>query len=286
MVILSLSLATALLANGPAPLGTEQFGNEPLSPQNYTDWPGVVPVVNDPSRVYCNWVNGNEHLYYRGDARALNAALRKFAQLENGPREVVLRPGPGRTKSFEGKPVAFDWMLHLVGGIAGHLATLEKGDRIWSRSPVLHVYLGDRLKIGDLDVPDGIRLIGLDTLKARNLEALGSANQTVRGWGLGHLAELDPYDPASVEVIVARLKDQEDWVRLNAAGALATFGLRAIPATPALGAARENASDDLRQRIDDTLKAIDAAENDEEAARAHRDTMEAIARLLKARAKG
>ena len=61
-------LGRALLASlvliaccGPArALGTEDFGNAPLNAANYTDWPGIMPVVNHPSRVYHWWVNGNE----------------------------------------------------------------------------------------------------------------------------------------------------------------------------------------------------------------------------------
>src|SRR5207245_1530338 len=54
-----------------------------------------------------------------------------------------------------------------------------------------------------------------------------SSDKTVRGWGCGALSALDAYDKESLETIAARLKDDDMWVRLNAAGALATFGSRA-----------------------------------------------------------
>src|SRR3954462_15108095 len=78
-------------------LGMEDFGNAPLHAANYTEWPGIVPVVNHPSRGYHWWVNGNEEFYYRGDAAALNEALAKFGEAGSAGREVVLRPGPGVT---------------------------------------------------------------------------------------------------------------------------------------------------------------------------------------------
>src|SRR4051812_398772 len=56
-------------------LGTEDFGNKPLAEANYKEWKGIMPVVNDKARVYSNWVNGNEHFYYTGKAKELNAAL-------------------------------------------------------------------------------------------------------------------------------------------------------------------------------------------------------------------
>src|SRR5262245_33840096 len=91
----------ALAATGrPAwALGEEDFGNAPLSDANYTDWPGIMPVVNHAARVYHWWVNGNEEFYYEGDAAAVNETLKKFAEAKSGTREagvggeVVLRPG-------------------------------------------------------------------------------------------------------------------------------------------------------------------------------------------------
>jgi len=53
-------------------LGEEHFGNAALNEANFQDWPGIMPLVNHPSRVYHSWVNGNEHFYYRGDTPALN----------------------------------------------------------------------------------------------------------------------------------------------------------------------------------------------------------------------
>src|SRR5437764_8147461 len=98
-------------------LGTEDFENAPLNAANYTDWPGIMPVVNHASRVYHWWVNGNEEFYYRGDVAALNDALAKFGEAGSPGREVVLRPGPGVTHSFDGKQqIEFGWDLHLIGG--------------------------------------------------------------------------------------------------------------------------------------------------------------------------
>ena len=51
-------------------LGEEHFGNRTLNELNYNKWPGIVLLVNDPSRVYHVWVNGNEKFFYRGDLAA------------------------------------------------------------------------------------------------------------------------------------------------------------------------------------------------------------------------
>ena len=35
-------------------LGTETIGNEPLHEANYTEWKGIMPVINDKARVHSN----------------------------------------------------------------------------------------------------------------------------------------------------------------------------------------------------------------------------------------
>jgi hypothetical protein len=97
-------------------LGTESFGNAPVVKQR--DWAeGIVDVVNLKSRVYSQWVNGNENFFYRGDAQALNEALRKYAAVNDTVRQLILLPGSGKTLTFDRKPVDFDWQLHVPSGI-------------------------------------------------------------------------------------------------------------------------------------------------------------------------
>ena len=115
-------------------LGEEHIGNAPLPAANYTEWPRVMALVNDPARVYQCWVNGNEHCYYHGDTAALNAALANFARVGAEVREVVIRPGPGRRRSFHGEPVEFGWMLHLVGGDIRHETTLDRGSLVLNQA--------------------------------------------------------------------------------------------------------------------------------------------------------
>src|SRR5207245_1807971 len=134
--LLAVSLLLSAAAGRAWALGEEQFGNDPLSERNYSDWPGIMPLVNAQTRVYYNWVNGNEHMYYRGDTAALNAALKGLAAVKTEVREAALRPGPAEARTFGGQKVPYNWNLHLVGGIARHLTTLAKGDQIWSTSPV------------------------------------------------------------------------------------------------------------------------------------------------------
>lgn len=118
-IVLGAAVVTLLVLALPATvraLGEESFGNAPMVRQ--PDWAaGVLEVVNLESRVYRRWVNGNEHFYYRGNFKALNEALRKYAAVQADVRQLVLLPGSGKTQSFEHKPVAFDWQFHVPSGI-------------------------------------------------------------------------------------------------------------------------------------------------------------------------
>jgi hypothetical protein len=94
----------------------QTFGNAPLGKQ--PEWAeGVVDVVNLKSRFYSAWVNGNENFYYRGDARAVNEALRAFAKVRDDVRTVVLMPGRGSATPVGGKSIPVDWRLHVPTGI-------------------------------------------------------------------------------------------------------------------------------------------------------------------------
>ena len=140
-------------------LGTEEKGNRPLNELNYTDWKGIMPIVNDKSRVYQVWVNGNEYLCYKGKTRELNAALAAFAKVDVKSHVVVLRPGLAERHSFHDKtPIPFNWEIHLIGGIAKSRATDEIEDLEWQRDPVLTIYVTGEIDLDTLEIPEGLTL--------------------------------------------------------------------------------------------------------------------------------
>lgn len=262
-------------------LGTETFGNEPLIEGNYADWPGIMPAVNHSSRVYHTWVNGNEHFYYRGDTAALNDFLKAYAGAKTEVREVVLRPGPGVTHSFDrSRTIDYGWKLHLIGGIARHLTTRPEGSKVWSPHPVVTIHPGGDIDLDKLEIPKGLTVTPLAEVKKRTREGLKSGDKTVRGWAAGVLAELDAYDSESRDAISALLKDEDNWVRLNAAGALPHFGRTAKSALPLLRAAMETNDAQLKERLQASIQAIEQAEDRSAAAREHRETLARINRFL------
>jgi hypothetical protein len=100
----------------------ETFGNAPVVKQ--PEWAeGVLSVVNLKSRAYLiRSVGGldnavDENFFYKGDARDLTEALRKFAAVKADERRLILLPGQGKTDSFDKKRIDFDWKLQVRNGI-------------------------------------------------------------------------------------------------------------------------------------------------------------------------
>lgn len=241
-------------------LGMENFGNKPLNAPNFQEWPGIMPVVNHPSRVYHRWVNGNEHCYYQGDTTTLNEVLQLFAATPDKVHEIVLRPGPATAKSFDQtKTMNYNWDLHLVGGIAGSMAKRDKGALIWNPHPMLTIYTGGGIELERLNIPDNLTVLQLSDLEQRYNQGLTSTDRTVRGWSAGHLTRLNTFSKQNREAIARLLQDQENWVRLNAAGALASFGKQATSTLPALRAALKTDDERLKKRIEETIQTIEQA---------------------------
>jgi hypothetical protein len=240
-----------------------------------------MPVINNEARIYHSWVNGNEHFSYEGDVAALNATLVDFAAVKLDEKRVVFRPEPGIAHSFHGMEMDMQWELHLVGGIAAHMTTLDKGDLIWSKAPVLTVFVGKEIDIHKVVIPKGVTVMGVNDLKKQYATAVTkSSDQTVRGWGCGNLASLDPYDAESLKVIAARLGDKESWVQLNAAGAVAVFGAKAKSELKTLKELTNSTDAGLKQRAEETIAKIEAAAANAEAERKHAELLEQIDKVV------
>jgi len=257
-------------------LGEERVGNEPFLANAYRDWPNVMPVINDTHRVYQSWVNGNEHFYFKGDTAALNAALKNFAAIKSERLVVVLRPGPGETSSFQKEHTfTYNWNLHLLSGIVKHFSTQELASNVWDPDPYLNVYVGDTIKLDAIKIPPGVEVLEIADLKTRYAKSLASSHQSVRGWTCGEIAGLDPYDAQSMRRIAAKLDDQVDWVKLNAAGALAVFTSHAKEVVQKLQAV-ETDEEQLRERIAASIDSLRKAEANESVRKEYEELLASI----------
>src|SRR5437867_392270 len=122
-------------------LATEHFGNEPV-PQGWGFSKEVLALANLKSRVYWYEVNGDPTFFYRGDTKALNKALAKLAAIPGARPEVVLLPGPGKTKSLGGeKEFLCDWKVHAPSGLYAVDARQEKGTNVFTKVPTMTVHV-------------------------------------------------------------------------------------------------------------------------------------------------
>jgi len=158
-IVAVLAAALALtLSQGVRAMGTETRGNGALSALNYTEWKGIMPLVNDRARVYEIWINGNEHLYYKGGAKELNVALANFAKVEVKNHVVVLRPGPAVRHGFDQTAYPYDWELHVIGGIARRFTNDNIEDLDRQKDPVLTVVIGGDIDLNKIEFPKGLTL--------------------------------------------------------------------------------------------------------------------------------
>jgi hypothetical protein len=278
---LAAALSLTLLPGVAHALGTEELGNKPLSEANYTAWPGLAAVVNDPVRVYQYWVNGNENCYYTGNAEECNQTLANFAAATLKEHEVVLRPGPGSVKTFDRKSeFTVNWHLQIFGGIAGHMTTLERGADVWPKHPRLTIYIGGDIDLDKLAIPKNVTLVGLKELGARARRGIESDDKSVRGWSAGVIASIDPHDKENLAAVEKLLKDDDNWVRLNAAGAISMFGHPARSAIPLLKDCQERGDEQLQKRAAESIEKIEAAQPNVAEEAAHREAVAAIERFI------
>jgi hypothetical protein len=131
-------LATAQTAYA---LREELFGNTPV--RNQPGWAGgVLEIVNLDSRVYAQFHDGTVSCFYKGDVRALNEALRKYAAVKADERRVIVLPGPGKPV-FSSKPIDGDWQFYVPGGNSRGIPK--------SKHPLFTVYVSAEKSRGFLD---------------------------------------------------------------------------------------------------------------------------------------
>ena len=252
-----ISCGFASLLSSSAMMGEETIGSEPFGDANFKDWPNVLPVVNNKSRVYHTWVNGDERFYFDADPEQLNELLVDFANLK-GKKEVLILPQTDDVKTFDRKrSFAFNCQLHLVGGIAKHIADQDKGSIYWPLDPRLTIHVTPKTDLAKLKIPKSIELVSLAEIKKRYKGGLESTDKSVRGWGIGFFAHVDPYDGESLKVVSDLTVDADDWVALNALSSLKQFGPKVKDHLPRL---KEIANSEIKNNADRAKKVIESTE--------------------------
>ncbi|MHC4399447.1 MAG: hypothetical protein ACYTG0_07195 [Planctomycetota bacterium] len=271
-----------MAANHASGLGTEELGNKKLSPRNYEPWPGLAEVVNDPHRVYQKWVNGNENCYYQGDTKALNLAIQKFSEAKFDVHRVVLLPGPGEARTFDGKKIPCDWRLHVLGGIAGAMAKRELNDiDVYDVHPTLYVFVNEQIDLKKLSIPAGVKMLGTRDLRQRYYEGIEKGGKHARGYGAMFLSQIDTHNKDSAQKIVTLLDEDDRWLTAMAISCLERFGANAQHLVQKL-AQYQPADARNAEKLKEVITSIKEAEDRSESDNRRREQMEQIEDFLRA----
>ena len=108
-----------------------------------------------------------------------------------------------------------------------------------------------------LKIPKGIELVSLAEIKERYKGGIESTDKSVRGWGIGYFAHVDPFDGESLKVVLDLTVDADDWVALNALSSLKLFGPKVKDRLPRL---KEIASSEIERNAERAKKVIEATE--------------------------
>ncbi len=240
-------------------MGTESFGNKPVTAQ--PNWPsGVLAAINLKSRVYSRWVNGNESFFFKGSAKALNQALKRFAALGIETREVVILPRKGGARTFRGTTVACDWELKVPSGIFLAVAKKDPNASVHPVLPTLVIYVGSpNIRLEKLEIPPGLKLVGVEDLIERYMAGLNSKDTHTAG-AAAHLLGQHVAAVGSIDPLIACLEHEEDYVRVSAAGALGSFGARAGKALPGLRRCEADIREGYKKNVRGAIDSIEGAE--------------------------
>lgn len=213
---LLISAIVLLLAQPALALLISEPGNKPQPEANYTDWPGVINAVNDPSRVMLVWVNGNEQLMYAGTADDLNRVIGKFAATNVPKLELRLLPANADLKSVKEGPqfiVKYDWSIELNGGVAKAFAVAQELDPVMPLHPVLTVYVSDRIDLQQLNIPQNLIIAQRDDRKTQLQEAMKSDNVARRNHAESLWKALEPeLEPDQRLIYEKRTAQISAWV--------------------------------------------------------------------------
>lgn len=227
LIVVSLTIVQPNPASATSMMGEETIGNKPFGGANYKAWPGVLPVINNKSRVYHTWVNGDERFYFSPTTEQLNQLLADFGKLK-GKREVLIVPQTKNISTFDQKRnFEFNCQLHLVGGIAKHMAGKAIGNIYLPLEPQLTIHVTPKTDLDKLTIPESVTLVSLAEIKARYKSGLDGTAQEVRGLGLGFFVGADPYDGESLRTVAKLIVDADQWVALNAISYIGKFGPKA-----------------------------------------------------------
>jgi hypothetical protein len=110
-------LVAILFSASPAfALREIMVGNQPFGPESGLD-KEVLAAFNMPERVILSAgpLAGYYDVYFHGEPKAVNEALRRFAAIKARKHEVTLMPFPAKPFDFGKKSYPYNWTIHISG---------------------------------------------------------------------------------------------------------------------------------------------------------------------------
>ncbi len=137
-------LLSALVVPAPArAIADVMIGNGPIGP-GLGFGKELLAAVNVEERVCFVSHIAYQSFYFKGEPKAVNDALRRFATLPAKKREIRLLPVPAKPLGFD-KPIPYDWQLHLTATVTGRG---PRADRKWDATDceaTLTIYIPEPL---------------------------------------------------------------------------------------------------------------------------------------------
>lgn len=191
-------LLSAISAQPVWSMGQEAFG--PAGPHigRSADWPrGVEDILRHESRVYWNWVNGNEHAFYDGDITNINELLDLFAKIDLSVHRVIVRAGRPSTRSFQDLVVHYNVEFELPGGIYLHHVRGMAATGLYATIPRLIIHLDDKLvrHLDELHVPENVTLQDAPYRVEDALAQANSADNSLRWRAVSLLGQIGESSP-------------------------------------------------------------------------------------------
>jgi hypothetical protein len=156
VLVVALLLTLFGLATAPVHALGSDFSRHELETQGQFV-KGQIPV-------HGYWVNWTDTFFYQGDANAFNRFMEVYRQFRHVQLSVVLHSGTTNARSpwdKEPRNLPADWSLYLWKTGAPLLGAGPEGDKAppGNSAPTqVDVWVGKRLKLSDLKIPDNIEV--------------------------------------------------------------------------------------------------------------------------------
>ncbi len=255
LFIILISLSITIPCYG---MGTETVGSK--------NW--ERDFIPHPSRVYTQWVNGNERFYYQCDEKEIVEIINQFVNMEIERHEVIFRPEKGIAITFENKRIPFNLTVMNPSGLYLHHAKENQHKGFYTTIPQLTIYIDSLEMLKRLETIDPLKKIhplyvtyNMDKILRQLTEGTTDYD---RANGAYYISLIGPEAEPTIDTLVNAMKDQSESVRAQSARALGEIGVKNETTLRVLTQAKNKDSDRVRQTAAEALNKLKQSMSKEE----------------------